>query len=228
MSIWGYLWAGSWITKWLYHLNGNSNDSSGSWNNWTDSNVSYVAGKFWQCGSFNGSSSKIVLPTISMNNITLSYWVKLTNLPSPYNRWWISCWWVDLHKWFELLLYTWISWETSACAEAYVRWWTTNCLNYNTTYTLNTWIRYNVMMTRDWNIIKTYIDWVLRATRTYSWAGNIDMWWYGINIGTRTSWNNFIRWVDWLIDEVIIENVARTAEQIKKYYTYTKWRFGIL
>jgi hypothetical protein len=48
-------------TKILYHLDGNSTDSSGNANNGSDANVTYTAGgKFGQYAAFNGSSSKIV------------------------------------------------------------------------------------------------------------------------------------------------------------------------
>ena len=65
MTLGEYNWAGAATTLWLYHLNWNSNDSSGNGNNWTDTNISYVDWKFWQCGSFNWSSSKIVISTIT-------------------------------------------------------------------------------------------------------------------------------------------------------------------
>ena len=46
-------------TKLCLHLNGNSNDSSSSGNNGVDTNITYVDGKFGKCASFNGSSSGI-------------------------------------------------------------------------------------------------------------------------------------------------------------------------
>lgn len=66
-----------------YKLDGNANDSAGS-NHGTATNVSYVAGKISQAGSFNGSSSAIVIPNTLLNyNWNTAYsiqvWMKTTN-----------------------------------------------------------------------------------------------------------------------------------------------------
>ena len=76
-----------------YKLDGNSNDSVGS-NDGTDTDVSYVAGKINQSGSFNGSTSKISLPSSFYNLVdawTYSFWIKRNNPgvdnETIYSRW---------------------------------------------------------------------------------------------------------------------------------------------
>lgn len=64
-----------------WRLDGNSRDSKGS-NHGTDSAMTYQSGsgRFGQGGVFNGSSSKITTPTISLGTtFTVSLWVKFTS-----------------------------------------------------------------------------------------------------------------------------------------------------
>ncbi len=82
MSLGEHLGAGSGITVGLYHLSGNSNDSSGNARHGTDTNISYALayGKFGQGASFNGTSSKISLPSgvnlSALSAYTIHAWFK--------------------------------------------------------------------------------------------------------------------------------------------------------
>lgn len=74
-------------SKGIWHLNGNSYDSSGKGNHGADTSISYSLsdGKFGQGASLNGSSSKIVLPTsiatsMAGTSFTVSGWVNLNSL----------------------------------------------------------------------------------------------------------------------------------------------------
>lgn len=221
MSLGEYLWAGSWTTKWLYHLNWDSADSSGNWNNGTDTAISYVAGKFGNCASFNGSSSFINYTTpitTATNNLTISLWVYIS---------WTSLNWTFIHiwnntgvpdNWYTLWVWnttTWNVWNNLIWLCNWVAW-----MNFN--IPIWTW-REHVLMTRNSGTWYWYVNWKVSATTfttTPNTPTNNTMIWRDIDI-TPSFFN-------WLIDEVIIENVARTAEQVKKYYTYTQWRFGIL
>ena len=66
----------------LYQLNGNANDVSGNYNG-TASNVTYGTGVFGQAGVFNGSSSRIDLPSLGgispSSDFTISCWVNAGN-----------------------------------------------------------------------------------------------------------------------------------------------------
>lgn len=67
----------------LWHLNGNSTDSSGNGNNGTDTNVTYslANGKFGQGAGFNGTTSKIVLANTAAlrptSAFTIMAWAKV-------------------------------------------------------------------------------------------------------------------------------------------------------
>jgi len=64
-------------------LNGDSTDALGAYNG-TDTAMSYAAGKIGNGGSFNGSTSKIVLGTVPLdsNNWSMSCWMKPTSVAS--------------------------------------------------------------------------------------------------------------------------------------------------
>lgn len=217
--LWEYLWAGTATTKWLYHLNGNSNDASGNGNNWTDTNISYVAGKFWQCASFNGTSSFIsnVYSLRWTTTFTVSAWIN-TASTNAYRwiytlyyqtSWSQECWNFRQNNAWKIELTDMVTWDEAS----------------NTTLAANTW--YYITYTRNWTAHKFYVNGVLdkEFTRTV-WVSAV----------TSTEWTTarIWRWVQssaqfWsgLIDEVIIENRAWTPVEIQKYYTYAKWRFWI-
>jgi len=85
-----YPGAGSSITKGLFHLESSSIDSSGNSHNGTDTAITYNAanGYFGQGAGFNGTTSKIALPTgAKVGNLsayTLSLWFKTSVTTSQY------------------------------------------------------------------------------------------------------------------------------------------------
>lgn len=68
-----------------YKLDSNANDSVGS-NNGTATNVSWVAGKIGNAGSFNGTSSKIATPyNMPYASFSINMWVKENNNTGTQN-----------------------------------------------------------------------------------------------------------------------------------------------
>ena len=70
-----------------YKLDSNANDSSGNGYNGTATNVTYGNGRFNEAGNFNGSSSRILLPSNLISGTTdsdysVSMWVKFNTLPT--------------------------------------------------------------------------------------------------------------------------------------------------
>ena len=66
-------------TKAYYTLDSNVEDSSGNSYDGTATDITYAGGRFGSAASFNGSSSKILLPsdvgTIFQNNWSCSLWL---------------------------------------------------------------------------------------------------------------------------------------------------------
>lgn len=210
-------------TKLLLHLNGNSTDSSWNWNNWTDTAITYslANGKFWQGAWFNGTSSRISLGTaIAMpTDLTFSCWVKHTNTTSYQSYIW---------DWNSTGTSVWYFWQDSGKLKFY--WWA-SAWNYRDYTTTNVVISTNishVLVTKIWtNAPVFYVNGIQVSSSLF------DSWW--VVTKPTAQWTSIWRlWLynwfyfNWAIDEVIIENVVRSPEKIKKYYTYTKGRFWIV
>lgn len=220
-----YLGAWSSTTKVIYRMNGDANDSSGNSNNWTATNISWVDWRFLQAASFNGSTSKIVLWNnlwIIWWSITMSTWIKL---------------WAEIWSWIYCIIQQWDSSSNVANLIFYeYNWWTRRLFfdrarlwvvdewfYYN--ITLWTTNRYNIIYSYNWTTLRWYLNWVDIWNHVASWnwstspGNSLNLWmWY--------DWTNFP--YNWLHDETIVENVAWGSEYVKRYYTYAKWRFGIL
>lgn len=216
--LWEYLGAWSSTTKLLLHLNWNANDSSWNWNNWTPTNITWVG---WKIGSwsasFNGSNSLINLPLniINWTSFTFSGFIKpaVTSGRAYYIRALYNP--VDSP---EIRIYI----NNNSIYFAIYDWWAYQC-EYWIPYT-DTINFHHICWACRTNSFKLYIDWIEKLSDT-SWSFNINwvslhsIWYYGIN--GSTEYQKF----NWLIDEVIIENRAWTPEEVRKYYTYSQWRF---
>lgn len=93
----------------------------------------------------------------------------------------------------------------------WIYWWTnTNIPNWIYQLpSLNVW--HNIIVTRNWNVFTTYLDWIQYAQWTNAVAPNQTYQWY--------IWKEYTdnRSINWTIDEVIFENKVRTQEEVTKY-----------
>lgn len=222
---WEYLWAGSWVTKWLYHLNWDAVDESWNGNSWIPSNISWVDGKFWQCGSFNGSSSKIVIPASTVNvsdYLTLNMWLTL---------------WTLSNSWIKWLLGGQGNYAGNAHCQYYGTWTSDQSVMFNVAWcspdadSKPLW----TISANEWFMLTAVVD-ITNKKITY-YRNGVTIWDQtfttlpAINVSTELNIGrvyNTNRVHNWLIDEVIIENRAWTALEIQKHYTYTKGRFWIM
>ena len=212
MSLGEFLGSWSGVTKGLYHLNGNANDSSWNWNNGTATNVSYVAGRLWsQCGSFNGSAyvnlSDVWFPSGNSAR-TISAWINFTTSWQISWSYWI--YWGSYWRVFALSLST---------NNIYIVWYWADT---SITTTLSTWIWYHIVITYDWTTLIAFKNWVYVWQWTPSLNTTLD-WSFKLGSYNHQTWG-----FQWLIDEGIIENRAWSASEVRKQYTYQKWRFWIL
>jgi hypothetical protein len=226
LTFWEFLGSGAATTKGLYHLNWNSIDSSWNGNNWVDTNVSYslANGKFWQGAWFNGSSStmKITANNIIWASYTINAIIKPTTtawvtsvVTSITDKSW-SLWFIDLN--FQVLLISGkleFRWTKASPNTDYT---VTSVANISTTE----WTFATLVYNDSDKTGKIYLNWKLdnSASRpnwvnalnlpVFVWVYNLFLWYY----------------YSWLIDEVIIENVARSPEKVKRYYSFAKGRFA--
>lgn len=96
-------------------------------------------------------------------------------------------------------------------------WWSND---HNSNYGINTKEWYNLCLTRSWNTWTLYVNWTA-----------VDTWTVWFN---PTSWNSYIgRWFGsenkrpWYISKVILENKARTAQEVSDYYNFTKSTYSL-
>ena len=204
-------------TKLLLHLNGNSTDSSGNGNNGTDTDITWVDGKFGKCASFNGSTSVIQTPFTGMTAGTISLWYKgtladdalfvvnqNTNNSDNYLQFRVDS--TGLFSIYKL-----------------------NSINYNTPTGLilsNVWT--NIVITQTGSLITVYINGAnVGSTSNSTWFNTVS----GANqycIGALKRGSQMYSATTGQIDEVIVKPSAWTPQRVAKYYTYAKGRFGIL
>ena len=217
MALGEYLWAGSSISKAIYHLNWNSNDSSGNGNNWTDTSITYVDWRVWtQSASFNGTTSAITLASTLMNWATAGTLLFSFKRKSTWNQHTLidkSIIWTA--NYFQLTL------QPTGADQNKLRWvsfgwW----VIFSTTAITDTTDWHDGWITFDWTNVKFLLDWNIDRTVAYTFtipatSTPVYIWKIDTNI-----W-----YADILIDEVIIENRAWTAEEYKRYHTFKKWRY---
>lgn len=213
MSFWEYIWAWSSTTKLLLHFNWNILDSSWNWNNWSWS-LTYTTSKVWNySANFNWTSDYITISADafqSMTSWTLWLWFYANTSNTLKNI-------IRFDKKFILQM-----WVTANLTYYMVdSWWTLRAIyNVNSTYT--SWKWYHMLMTQWWTNTKCYLNWAYiwwsTSYSTYTWAKTNQYIW------RESVWY----YHNWKTDEIIIENREWTAEEIKKYYTSSVWRFWIL
>lgn len=224
MSLGEYNGVGSGTTKLLLHLNGNSNDSSGNSNNGSDTNITYsqVNSKFGKCAGFNGNGI-ITTPSsvyMSATQFLLSIWVKTISsgtgsgmlISSSNNDGSIISYRLRYNKNTQTVQF--IRNDNSGNIVT----------NITSSITINDGKWHNIIATLNTSIgSKIYIDGTERASDSITTQNNITS--LSTAIGGAQYGGDYFTGE---IDEVIIENVAWSQEKIKKYYTMTKGRFGII
>lgn len=224
--LWEYLWAWSSITKWLYHLNWDAIDRSWNLFNWTPTNVTWAGWRLWSwSASLNWSSSKIVMWNVNditwLTPLTIWFFIKYTQW-SSYG-FIISKIWDTNYTWYTIF-HDQVTQKISFSLAKNPEWQYCAVVLPNT---INDWNRHNVFFTYNWdknaNNMKWYVDWISKTlsidtntlTLDINNTNNFSIW--------SRNWNDFF--FNWQIDEVIIENRVWTAEEIRKYYTYSQWKF---
>lgn len=229
--LWEYLWAGSWITKWLYHLNWNSNDSSGNGYNGTDTNITWVWGKLGSGAASFGTSSQIITSQpfgnlVSWaNGFTISY--VLFGVQSNTGSWLVNGIFKASGNAYSDQFKIYLSSLTQDPNYKQQQEWfnpTTTLVDIRTSV-LNRVVFSTRVFTS--TSVKLYENGVLVYSATGGAASSLATTW-GILLWFDNYSSDAWRHLVWCLEEVIVENRARTAAEIKKYYTYAKWMFGIL
>ncbi len=205
-------------TKGLWHLNGNSTDSSSNANNGTDTAITYGLGygKFGQGANFNGTSSDINIASnlgIDGGNITISAWTNFSDL-------------TVLRELFSTLSATSKVGYYIETNSTLIRFYrvkkgvVADAVTY--TVSLSTGVWYHYVLTYDGTNIKGYFNGNLVGTTATSGNGATVVTSQS-HIGTEDGTGNFM---NGSIDEVIVENRAWSTSEIRRYYAQAKGRLA--
>ena len=209
-------------TKLLLHLNGNSTDSSGNNNNGVDTAITYsqANGRFGQGAGFNGSSSYISVGNsaslqFGTNPFTINVWFK--KAANNYT----GCFYHDNSspKVFSLGV------SSDNTLFFYASDGTGVLLSSTITITDFNWHLLTVVVEAT-NSRKMYIDGVYNNISTTNLTGGLT----GTAVKTlgRNSLGGNSEYFNGSIDEVIIENRAWSASEVKKYYTNSRGFYATL
>jgi len=205
---------------WKWSLNWNANDSAGS-NNWVSTNITWVDWKMNWWASFNWTNSYISIPDFNYNlptSFTYNAWIKVNNYSD-------ANWIIQHDKW---------SWPTSRWTlfRTDITTWFLNFIRLNSAWSVITnLISPSALWTWTWKMVtatfdntiwsKIFINWVLVASDTVLINTNdctapIWIWTLDVSVWTQNA-------MDWLIDEIIIDNTAWNNAQIKNQSLYYNW-----
>ena len=180
----------------------------------------------------------------NLTNSWASFWV-YQNVDSCYVNWRLYCNWISNPSQFTLncrycmratsehyYLTLWLKdWTWADASNLTILWefngrpnWSGFWIQYNwtayewltngTKWTLGVW--YNGVGTYDWTTLKIYLNWALQKSVTTSITSvNTILLGYG---AAQAQVN---------VSNAIVENIARTAEEIQDYYNYTKSNYWI-
>jgi hypothetical protein len=210
-------------TKLLLHLNGNSTDSSGNNNNGTDTNITYsqANGRFGQGAGFNGLGRVTITNTIlpsTATNYTISAWINTANDTTEKtiiaDRYGLGSYAYKYRFYIE---------KTTLKHRIYNSGLTQ--LASSGVIPATTWTHVAVTVTVG-GTCYLYINGKQDGSASYvvgSYPPAANQSTIGVITGPVTE-----GYFNGSIDEVIVENVAWSAEKVKKYYTMTKGRFATL
>ena len=187
-------------------LDWNANDTEGS-NDWTATDVSWVdadRGYVEDCGSFNGSSSKVTIPDVVPSwAVSISVWV-MDNHTWNSNYWIFQCWTWNTPR---FTLQSW-SWSSDYIQVFRYAWWSFST-NINIKWD---WKYHHIVFTYDWSWnAYLYVDWKQEASTSSFW--NIN---YSWQHRWRDQYHN-ISW-DWILQLWRIYNTELSPTEIQSLY----------
>ena len=180
------------------------------WPNGTATNVTWVnteIGYQKQCGSFNGSSSRIQWSWLSLwtwnINISIIWWFNFTNKSVQY-RTMFNCWTEAVNQ--AVVFFN--KWTAENVVEFSSFWSTWPLFSYNN---IIKWKWHFIVWTHDWTTSRIYLDWVLKDSLNKT----INFQWWNYSIWARQNNSEFHLWqIQWLR----IYNRALSQQEIQNLY----------
>lgn len=211
-----------WVNTLLYYSFNNDTASISydwSWNNynwtWNNNSWTYQPLTRWKCVELTWNQSKymtipnsIPFPTV---NFTISFRVNFTQNSTNYSK---SIFSKHANSWTNSYLYiNEFQWKIRCDIPRRLG----DCFISNNT--LNDWNRHHISMIKNWTSYKMYVDNVLNSNKTSSTypqqSTSVQPYFWRNN----ASWND---WFAWLVDEFIVETVARSEADNTSYFNKEK------
>lgn len=190
-----------------FNFSWNVNDSSGNWNNWTNTNVTFADWKSGQAWVFTWAWSYVSFPNLWITtNSTFNFYVLTTTLSVEQSIIWL---WTAPWNWTPNIRIR-TNWEIWFIKSQIAALWESSWFSFET----NKWTM--VTVTYDWTNIKFYKNWdyVSWASSTNSFTSTY-VYWFG------REWND--NYFNWRIDEATFENRVWSATEIKNKYAFYNW-----
>ena len=218
-----YIWSAlptSWLL-WYRPLQSDLKDASGngkdgSWLSWTWT-ISTAAGKTWARVTMNSSyrSTQHVVTTLTYNNtpISLCWWICYNSFSTSSSIWtWlmsnVDSWW---QSWITIWTRPFDNYYPQACIPGLAR------ITASVPST-NTW--YFRWASREWNTIKTYLNWSL--TNTVTDTNSLSWWVWKLWCWMIDSWQSLNNWTDWWVRHCAVYNRILSADEFMDFYNQTK------
>ena len=188
-------------------------DATWNWYNltwWTMPSYSLVSWTNY-AGNYNNYNSGTVQGHSfysSLSSYTLLFWAKPINW--SWNQFVTQLY--DSWSYQTAIIYWYVSWKFELFAVS----WSAQRVDIATSVSTNTW--YLLWYTKSWTTVTVYCNGTAWTSITYNSTPKnyLYLWW-------SNAWDRF----HWMLDNVIIENKARAAQEISDYYNSTKWNYGL-
>ena len=210
---WWQPWAN---TVAYYPLDIDFNDATTNERNLTNTWATITTFNWVSCAYYDGSSYSRYNSSYSLPNTwrTVSMWLYI---PSA---WGCACHVSNITSSGPRPAGLWIVWSSSNYG---VVTWMSTYIEANYTW----WPRWiNLICTQEWSIVKMYVDWqysVQSTSRATTWSWYPAEWWMIWWTNKPTPDNLFT----WYISRVILEDKARTAQEVLDYYNLTKSNYWL-
>jgi len=195
-----------------YPLTDDFNDHKWTWTayNLTNSWWSITTYGWVKCAYYSWSTS------VYSQNTSISFWTTRT----------IVFWGYLLNTGTAPVVWTWIYSYNSLSTR--VVWYggskssISNYQNYWLNGTSNVyWKWVNIVWISDWSKMELYVNWQLEASWSntlYAWS-QLKIWW--------RLWGSWSEHFTWYVNEIILEDKARTAQEVQDYYNQTKSNYWL-
>jgi hypothetical protein len=159
------------------------------------------------------------LPSASIWQIaTISLWVKFPNWISWSKELKFYSDWDGSHRnmiagcWASIIYFsTWNNWTSQN--------------DFSVSSSLWTWWN-NIILIKNWTSQEIFVNWVSIWTHTSTYNSSLP-WWSNTTYIWHPSTDSDSKSAYWYVKDYIIENKARTSDEIAKYYKQTKWNYWL-